>query len=793
MYWLRVKSQMGRGMFSAALFLIVTAALPQQAMAGFIGEYSVNLFTVTNVNGSGSAMTPDNGLTLLITGPNSGSGLDGFTDVTTFVGGSGLIRFRYLYSSLDLPGYDFAGYVLGTSFVPFADTDGQSATVLLSVNRGDKFGFRVGSLDNSGEPGVLAVFDFSAPVSAVPEPGTGLLFLVAGVAALQVGRLETRRRNKESKRSIVLGLAFAATFPLFGQTTRVVYSGAAAGQLTLLRSVNPQQPQQVSLKSQAVMQLRSFRQNRNIDEEIAPGLSQRVQPLRLPRSPFAASFSAVPTTFTATRPLSVVPGPVAVGFDGLTHLDQRLANGGNQFSVEPPNPSIAVGNGFVLEGVNNAIQVYTVSGTPLFPKALSTNELFGLPPAIDRSTGANGPFPTDMRVFFDAGINRWFVLQRAQDFDFIGTPLNSSRLFLAVSRTSDPTGIYNIYTMETTNSLNLGCPCVADYPQIGADQHGFYISVNEFNTVTQTFVDAVILAVSKTALAAGLSTPTVSRFILPFSSGYEFSIHPATTPPGASSFLANGGVQYFASTISSASDGSNVAVWAMSNTSSLATATPNLTLTRTIVPTLYYSNPNAATQPAGYRPYGLSLSPTGPLPLIDGGDSRVQSLFYAGGRLHLTFSTKALDESNRTVVGAAYVILSPTFRGGTVAASVVRQNTLVISNNHILRPAIGVDAQGQGAIAATVVGPNWYPSAAFIPVDSIAAPSSIRIAAAGTLPEDGFTGYSGGPSQKMARWGDYSTTAVASDGSVWMAVQYIGTLPRTAFANWGTFIMSTRP
>ena len=223
MYWLRVKSQMGRGTFSAALFLIVNAALPQHAMAGFIGEYSVNLFTVTNGNGSGSAMTPDNGLTLLITGPNSGSGLDGFTDVTTFAGSSGLIRFQYLYSSLDLPGYDFAGYVLGTSFVPFADTDGQTSTVLLSVNRGDRFGFRVGSLDNSGEPGVLAVFDFSAPASAVPEPGTGLLFLVAGAAALLVGRLETKRRS-------VLGLALAATFPLFGQTTRVVYSGAAAGQ-----------------------------------------------------------------------------------------------------------------------------------------------------------------------------------------------------------------------------------------------------------------------------------------------------------------------------------------------------------------------------------------------------------------------------------------------------------------------------------------------------------------------------------------------------------------------------------
>ena len=89
-------------------------------------------------------------------------------------------------------------------------------------------------------------------------------------------------------------------------------------------------------------------------------------------------------------------------FDGLTHANQRLANGGNQFSVEPPSPSLAV-------------QVYSTAGVALLPAAVSSNQLFALTPAINRSTGVNGVFPTDMRVFYDQGISRWFVLQRAQE------------------------------------------------------------------------------------------------------------------------------------------------------------------------------------------------------------------------------------------------------------------------------------------------------------------------------------------------------------------------------------------
>ena len=50
-------------------------------------------------------------------------------------------------------------------------------------------------------------------------------------------------------------------------------------------------------------------------------------------------------------------------FAGLNHRDNRLANGGNQFSSEPPDQALCVGPGHVLEGVNT-FAVYDKAGLP---------------------------------------------------------------------------------------------------------------------------------------------------------------------------------------------------------------------------------------------------------------------------------------------------------------------------------------------------------------------------------------------------------------------------------------------
>lgn len=162
---------------------------------------------------------------------------------------------------------------------------------------------------------------------------------------------------------------------------------------------------------------------------------------------------------------------------------------------------------------------------------------------------------------------------------------------------------------------------------------------------------------------------------------------------------------------------------------------------------------------------------------------------YSGGRLFLALSSRVTDEENRPLAGVAYIVLSPTVRSGVVSGSVVQQGYLAVSRNHLLFPSLAVNAQGRGVFAATLVGPDWYPSTVFVPFTMFSTPSTLNVAAAGLLPQDGFTGYDGDPS----RWGDYSAAVVSTDGSLWIASEYIGNLPRTEFANWQTFIAQFKP
>jgi hypothetical protein len=210
---------------------------------------------------------------------------------------------------------------------------------------------------------------------------------------------------------------------------------------------------------------------------------------------------------------------------------------------------------------------------------------------------------------------------------------------------------------------------------------------------------------------------------------------------------------------------------------------------------MIYGFPDVANQRPGPIPYGSSLHPAGLLAFLDGNDDRILSLSYAGGRLYTTLASQVIDETGRRLVGGAYFILSPTFRGGVLSAFVLRQDYLLVKNNHLLRPAISVNSNGRGAVVFTLAGPDYYPSAAFLPIETFSTASTIQVTALGFSPEDGFTGYpdAGFVEQGVARWGDDSTAVAGSDGSIWMTTEYIPNAPRTQLANWGTFIMQYRP
>src|SRR5689334_890002 len=72
-----------------------------------------------------------------------------------------------------------------------------------------------------------------------------------------------------------------------------------------------------------------------------------------------------------------------LSFNGLNHRQQRLANNGNQFSIEPPDQGLCAGNGYVMETVNDVLRVFDTSGNPL-TGVIDQNSFYAYPPAIIR-------------------------------------------------------------------------------------------------------------------------------------------------------------------------------------------------------------------------------------------------------------------------------------------------------------------------------------------------------------------------------------------------------------------------
>ena len=188
--------------------LALSFVFTPQTRAAFIGAYALNNFTLTNTDNGGfpsftdgSVMSPNGGLSIVLTGGNSGSGLAGMTDLVINAAAAGAVQFQWSYSSLDAPGFDIAGYLLGSNFATLADTDGVSGSAMFTATLGQRFGFRVKTLDNQGEPGILTITDFSAPFngSPVPEPATAAMFAVAA-AAITAQRWQrwSNRRKKEN-------------------------------------------------------------------------------------------------------------------------------------------------------------------------------------------------------------------------------------------------------------------------------------------------------------------------------------------------------------------------------------------------------------------------------------------------------------------------------------------------------------------------------------------------------------------------------------------------------------------
>lgn len=565
---------------------------------------------------------------------------------------------------------------------------------------------------------------------------------------------------------------------------------------------------------------------------------------RSPR-PDAATLAATATAAAGRLPVPFVGGGTPVSgttrglkqsFEGLNLYQERyVAGNGNQFSFEPPDQGMCVGNGFILETINGVLRVFTTAGHAV-TAPIDMNSFYEYPPVINRTTGAYGPELTDPSCIYDSLNHRWIHIALTLGVrPGNGALTLNNHIDIAVSTTADPTGGWNFYSVNATDDgrrqtpKHTDCPCVGDYPHIGADRNGVYITTNEYpwssapGVFGNNFNGAQLYAFSRTALTSGADRVRVVQLEnLALTGGANpipgFTVIPANSPDGVFTD-ADGGSEYLLSSAAAAETGNPdgradiVGFWTLSNTQSLAAGHPALSLSRTPVPSEVYTVPPQSEQKLGNVPLRDCLAVTclpgfGPSPgesegQLDSSDSRIFNTWFDGHHVWGSLSTGVVVAKN-VHAGSAWFALNPS---GTMA----NQGYVAVANNNVIYAGIATLASGNGAIGVSLVGHDWYPSAAYALISS-SGPGPLHVAAAGAGPEDGFCEYTffnctgTDPPHNRPRWGDYPA-ALASGDSIWIANEYIAQTctfaeykrdplcgaTRGSVANWSTRVSKITP
>ncbi len=209
--------------FALCCALAFCLGFAPQMKADFTGYYSLSNFTITDTDGApgfpnGSAVTPDGGMSIILTGGDDGHDTDGIIDLTINAQVTGLVQFNWAYSSTDASSYidpnnppsyppgcgagflyscDQAGYLVGNTFTFLADDQHQgTGLVTFNVNAGQSFGFQVETFDNTGGPGVLTLSNFSE-MDPTPEPNTLILLLALMTGLLAMRHWKARNAKGE--------------------------------------------------------------------------------------------------------------------------------------------------------------------------------------------------------------------------------------------------------------------------------------------------------------------------------------------------------------------------------------------------------------------------------------------------------------------------------------------------------------------------------------------------------------------------------------------------------------------
>jgi hypothetical protein len=491
------------------------------------------------------------------------------------------------------------------------------------------------------------------------------------------------------------------------------------------------------------------------------------------RQPFVAKSS--PAARAPAERLEA--GPVLTGsFDALD-FDTEAAS--SQYYHIPPDPIGAAGPSHLVCVVNTTIQWYTKGGTLLGGKRLG----------MDATTAVGSFFETlspltqtfDPKVIYDQYEGRFLVVALEQTDISRGDPADTSRIFLAVSATSDPTGDW-YFAQRDAKIFYTGAYRWADYPGIAVDDKAVYITANMFGFgSTPGYITSALWIFNKGVsggLYAGL-TATSATWINPHSA---VGVPAAPMQPAHMFGTVPAGLGTFLSRYSGLSDGTDEYLSIMWVNNPLGSTTIGHA----------YVNCGAIDQ------YATAL-PGAPQPgtssLISTNDRRTLNAVWRDGQLYI--STTLLPPSGADA-GQATAHWFNVSTSSLPTLSLTDQGDVggedIATGTHTFFPSVAVDASGDLGIGFSASASTIYPGAYF--TGRVAGDQAGTNRGSGVL-RAGVDFYVRTFGTGSNRWGDFSGSSIdPSDGSFWFFNEYAiarGTDFGGEDGRWGTAFGNLSP
>jgi hypothetical protein len=409
------------------------------------------------------------------------------------------------------------------------------------------------------------------------------------------------------------------------------------------------------------------------------------------------------------------PAPTSTDGKKLKVLQEITGLDESQGGLYPPDVQSATGTTDVVEAINAAAGIWFKNGTSV--KEFTLASFLG-----------TGDFIGDPRIVYDVLSGHFFM--SVADF-------YNNKVWIATTKTGDPTGTWYIYVLSTTSNPS----AFTDQPTMGVSADKLSISANIY---VNGGAPSYFFAINKQDLISGSSNP---HYVSEQSS--DFSVHPAHN-------YNHDKVMYFVSDQAGAV--SSIDLFTLKGL-------PGVTKVHVSVTTLSIA----------YAPEPPSAPQKGTSSQINTDDGRMQDAAYYKGNLWLTFEdgcTPKGDSSQRSClrmielnatspsveqdfdIGAAkvyyyYPALSFTGNGGMVAVFGFSNSTLY--------PSIAVTGQAAGAHSGSWKSPVTVLSGKFYDTDG--------------------------------RYGDYFAAQMdpSQHSVVWVAGQY-----EVADSSWGTEIASVK-